>query len=101
QLSCFQQNAPYRKHWKGKRVVAIDGSLLNLPSSAELGTHFGYMKNQHELKNVGARCSLAYDVCNELVLDSSIEARSSSESDLAVAHLEHLCPETDILVFDR
>ncbi len=30
QLNFFYKNAPYQKHWKEKRVVAVDGSLLNL-----------------------------------------------------------------------
>lgn len=101
QLSYFQNHAPYKKNWKGKRVIAIDSSLLNLPPSEELGDSFGFMKNQHEFKSVGARCSVAYDVCNELIIDASIAARNSCEKELAVAHLDYLCPETDVLVFDR
>ena len=101
QLSYFQQHAPYKKNWKEKRVVAIDGSLLSLPYSEELSTAFGFLKNQHEVKSVGARCSMAYDVCNELVLDACISSRSSCEKELSVTHLNHLNPETDILVFDR
>lgn len=101
QLSYFQQNAPYKKSWKGKRVVAIDGSLMSLPLSQELSSTFGNLKNQHEVKNVGARCSMAYDVCNDLILDASIESINSCEKELTVAHLDHLNPKTDILVFDR
>lgn len=50
---------------------------------------------------MGARCSLAYDVCNELVLDAAITTRNSCEKEMAAEHLKHLCPEKDILVFDR
>jgi hypothetical protein len=102
QLSYFQKHAPYERNWKGKRIVAIDGSLLTLPFSPELNKSFGVMKNQHNTHHsVGARCSMAYDVCNELVLDANIVSRNSCEKELAVAHLNHLCPQTDILVFDR
>jgi hypothetical protein len=101
QLSYFQENAPYKKKWLDRRVVAIDGSLLTLPNSEELKSSFGVMKNQYEIQNIGARCSIAYDVCNELVLDASINAKSTCEKELAVAHLNNLCPETDIIVFDR
>ncbi|MCR6639994.1 MAG: transposase [Sporocytophaga sp.] len=79
----------------------MDGSLLVLPYSEELSTSFGVMKNQKELKVVGAKCSMAYDVCNELILDASIGPRKSCEKELAVNHLNQLCPQTDILVFDR
>ena len=100
QLGYFKQNAPYQRSWKGKRVVAKDGSLLNLPHTYDIEEEFGGVNNQHE-KIVSARCSFAYDVCNELVLDSKIAPRRSCEKDLAVDHLRSLNPSTDTLVFDR
>jgi hypothetical protein len=48
-----------------------------------------------------ARCSFAYDINNELVLDSIITKYKSCEKELAVAHLDRLNPESDVLVFDR
>lgn len=42
QLSYFTEHAPYKKDWKGHRIVAIDGSMLSLPSSDELSTSFGF-----------------------------------------------------------
>lgn len=81
-------------------MIAIDGSLLNLPHSQELAEGFGSTKNQY-CDIVGARCSFAYDVCNELVIDSIISRRNHCEKELAVMHLSHLNPEKDILVFDR
>lgn len=100
QLDYFYENAPYQKSWKGRRVVAIDGSLLNLPHTEDIEREFGGVTNQHE-KIISARCSFAYDVCNELVLDSRIAPRRSCEKELAVEHLQALNPESDILVFDR
>ena len=100
QLSYFDQQAPYKRNWKGKRVVAIDGSLLNLPHTQEIKEEFGSVKNQYE-DIVSGRCSFAYDVNNELVLDALIAPRRSCEKDLAVKLLEQLNPQEDILVFDR
>lgn len=100
QLHYFNKKAICKKYWKGKRVVAIDGSLLNLPHTKEIADTFGSAKNQHE-DLISARCSFAYDVCNELVLDAIIAPRLSCEKELAVQHLKHLNPKTDILVFDR
>ena len=99
-LAYFDQNAPFKKDWKQKRVVAIDGSLLNLPASDELKDDFGFITNQYE-EIISARCSFAYDVCNELVLDAQLARRDSCEKDLALKHLEGLNPRTDILVLDR
>ena len=100
QLSYFDQSAPYKCKWNGKRVVAIDGSLLNLPHNQEIKSEFGSVSNQYE-DVVSGRCSFAYDVSNELVLDALIAPRRSCEKDLAVKHLEQLNPQEDILVFDR
>lgn len=100
QLSYFDQKAPYKRDFMGKRVVAIDGSLLNLPHTEDIRVEFGGVCNQHE-QVVSARCSFAYDVVNELVLDALIAPRRSCEKELAVGHLSQLNPSTDILVFDR
>lgn len=100
QLDYFSKHAPEKKTWKNHRVVAIDGSLLNLPHTEEVRGVFGGVKNQHE-EVISGRCSFAYDVCNELVLDAQIAPRRSCEKELAVSHLAHLVPKHDILVFDR
>ena len=50
---------------------------------------------------VSARCSFAYDVVNELVLDAKIAPRRSCEKELAFNHIKHLNANSDILVFDR
>lgn len=100
QLLYFKENAPHQKVWKQKRVVAIDGSLLNLPHVEEVKESFGSVRNQYD-EIVSGRCSFAYDVCNELVLDAAIAPRRSCEKDLAVGHLDHLNPNEDILIFDR
>lgn len=100
QLKYFDNHAPNKKTWKGCRVVSIDGSLLNLPPTEEIKKEFGAVSNQYE-EVVSARCSFAYDVCNELILDATIAPRRSCEKDLAVRHLDSLNPARDILVFDR
>ncbi len=99
-LSYFNENAPTPKTWKEKRVVAIDGSSLNLPNHSELKEDFGFTSNQYD-EIIRAKCSFAYDVCNELVLDAQIDKIKTGEEDLAVRHLKNLNPQTDILVFDR
>lgn len=99
-ISYFIKNAPFQKNWKGKRVVAIDGSSLNLPNHNELKEDFGFTSNQYD-EIIRAKCSFAYDVCNELVLDAQIDKIKTGEEDLAVRHLKNLNSQTDILVFDR
>ncbi|WP_027472188.1 hypothetical protein [Saccharicrinis fermentans] len=59
-LEYFNENAPYKKDWKQKRVVAIDGTKINLPASEELKNDFGYSRNQHDETIIGALGSFAY-----------------------------------------
>ena len=100
QLKYFQEKAPHNNTWKGYRLVAIDGSTLNLPNSSRIRDHYGFVHNQHEQMN-RARCSFAYDICNELILDAQIAPHKSCEKELAVSHLSKLNPQTDLLIFDR
>ena len=95
-------NAPSRKSWNGKRVVAIDGSFLILPNEKCLIEKFGTFSNQKKAVSAGARVSLAYDVCNGIILDALIgHTQTDDEKEMAKKHLAHLNPESDILVFDR
>ncbi|MBL6447344.1 hypothetical protein JMN32_13580 [Fulvivirga sp. 29W222] len=71
-----------------------------MPHTDEVKAGFGSVKNQHE-DVVSARCSFAYDVYNELILDASIAPRRSCEKESALNHLSRLNPSSDILVFDR
>lgn len=100
QLDYFEENAPYKKNWKNNRVIAIDGSTLNLPNSEELKSVYGCQLNKSN-EGALAKCSVAYDVCNELIIDSVIGPVSNSEQEMALQHLPKLNSETDVLVFDR
>jgi len=101
QLEYFDQHAPVKNKWMGHRVVAIDGSSLTLPQEADLKNYFGTFKSQNKAERTGARISVAYDVCNHLVLDALIDKTESSEHDMAREHLSSLKPLSDLLVFDR
>jgi len=100
QLDYFEENAPYKKNWKNNRVIAIDGSTLNLPNSEELKSVYGCLLNKTD-EGAIAKCSVAYDVCNELIIDSFIGPVINSEQEMALIHLPKLNSETDLLVFDR
>jgi hypothetical protein len=101
-LDHFGKHAPSQKSWKGKRVVAIDGSFLILPNEKCLMDKFGTFSNQKKAVSTGARISLAYDVCNGLVLDALIgHTQTDDEKEMAKSHLSALNSKTDVLVFDR
>jgi hypothetical protein len=102
QLDYFNKHASQKKGWKGKRVIAIDGSIINLPSSQNIIDEFGFQTNNSEsVVSVSALASIAYDVDNELIIDANIVHVNSSERDLAAQHILKLNPSTDIILVDR
>lgn len=101
-MTYFNTHAPEKKQWKGKRVIGIDGSFLILPTEPGLIKEFGTFSNQKQSVSAGARISIAYDVCNHLILDATIgHTQQDDEKEMARAHLSKLNSNTDILVFDR
>src|SRR5690606_23014255 len=100
-LEYFNKNAAHKQLWHGYRLVAIDGSSLNLPEQDCLREQYGVSKNQSGTDSATARISVAYDVMNKLVLDARIDNMQTGEISMAKAHLSQLNPSTDLLVFDR
>lgn len=88
------------KIWNGFRLLAVDGSRLNLPNTKELASYYGETKNQNNSGVVQARVSVLYDVLNNYVLDGILSPLSVGESKLAVKHLKS-CKSNDLIIFDR
>ncbi len=88
------------KLWKGFRLLAVDGSTINLPFSKELSTEYRYARNQTGNTNVQARVSVLYDVENQLVIDANINSRSTYERAMGLKHLPK-CNSNDLIIFDR
>ena len=90
--------------WQDYLLLAVDGSLLQLPESAELIASFGLAENKGKSMPMG-RSSLLYDVKNELMLDALLQPYTSSEQDMALEHLNCLpalsLPACCLLLFDR
>ena len=95
----------YQTFW-GFRVLAVDGSRIQLPDSEDVRKTFGTIAwtNGSASQKQGERpCALAsvlYDVLNRIALDASLGAAKSYEVDLAIAHLAHT-KAGDLLVMDR
>jgi hypothetical protein len=101
---CYQL-PPQAQRWYGRRLLATDGSLLRLPSRAEVGEQFGWVEtqNQHGLCGVRypqGRVSVLYDVLNRLGLDANLAAYTIGEITLAEGHLVHTGPD-DVILYDR
>lgn len=98
------EHAALVQRWHGHRLLAVDSSLVRLPSSAGLGERFGWVQcaNHHGLQEryPQGRVSVLYDVLNQIALDPRLSASTVAETTLAHAHLAHVQPG-DVLLSDR
>lgn len=98
----FYSEAEYTKI-HDYRVLAIDGSKLNLPDSPELCSEFGFQLTSGE-PQVQGTASMLYDVCNNLILDAHLDKCKSNERVLADKHLQWLSDHSfgnELIIFDR
>jgi len=92
--------------WRGFRLIAIDGSDIQVPQKKSLKSCFGCAKNNKGETLAMAKLSCAYDILNNKTLDAQIDRCKSSERDLAVENIEaikllHHDETKDLYVMDR
>jgi hypothetical protein len=73
------------KLWRGYRVMALDGSFIQLPSDKELLEYFGGLGPEQTAAT--ALGSLLYDLENNIVVDAKIASIHDNERSLAEEHL--------------
>src|SRR2546421_3903467 len=92
------------KRWRGHRLLAMDGSLIRLPSSPELFQEFGEVAivNQHGKHDryPQGRISVLYDVLNGLALEGHLVSSMQGETELARLHLP-VVEANDVVITDR
>jgi hypothetical protein len=86
--------------WYGWRLVAVDGSTVQVPNTPETLAHFGAWQPARGCPCPMARLSQMFDVLNHVTLDAVIAPKSQGERELAAAHLAHLLPG-DLVLLDR
>lgn len=96
---------PGYKTYKDFRLLAVDGSRIQLPDSEVVRLEFGErtIKNQHDTVSgsyTSGLCSVLYDVLNEIVVDGVLAPDNASEIALAIGH-SNCCQESDLILFDR
>jgi hypothetical protein len=91
------------KRWREYRLLAIDGSKINLPNDPRVREYFGTSGAGNS--SPCAQGSILYDIENDLVVDARIEPMSSDERTLAAGHIKKLAKmETfgkELILFDR
>lgn len=96
----FYSNYCYKK-WYNMRLVAIDGSIYKLPKTKNVIKKYGeYTTNIMDESVIISRVSKAYDVLNNISIDTRIENTEIGEHKLAKEHLKNL-RKSDLLLFDR
>ncbi|MFC4873635.1 transposase [Negadavirga shengliensis] len=86
--------------WKGYRILAGDGSTLNLPASKQVRGHFGVDANSP--KKSLARIFLVYDVHTGFTLRAGIGRMSTGEGGMLEDCLDRMPSRPDdLLVLDR
>lgn len=101
-VQAFYKNTAFKK-WKGFRVLAVDGSTLQLPGNhLSLGQKFSYhcFGPKADVGHWMSRISYLYDVFNGLVLDAGMESYTTSESSLCNQHMPFV-KKGDLVLFDR
>jgi hypothetical protein len=85
------------------RLLAIDGSKIQIPDNAKTRAYFGTITNNHEgFETAQALASCLYDVDNKMIIDAQLSQCTDSERRLAKLHIDALGNNTsDIIIFDR
>ena len=102
----FYEDNEYKK-FKGFRLLAVDGSCVEIPNSEELRMHYGYASNSNSQKKVArGLSSTVYDVENKIVLSSLLGRYDDSERELAIKNIDKLKSFNhgeikDLILFDR
>lgn len=102
----FYEDNDFKKY-KGYRLLAIDGSCMEIPNTEELINHYGYATNSNSNKKVArALSSTIFDVENKIVVSSLLGRYDDSERELAIKNLDILeglnkGDINDLILFDR
>jgi hypothetical protein len=87
------------KRWRNYRVVAVDGSCINLMNNKSLSEYFGGQSNQNCFFTT-AKAFYCYDVLNELVIFSQLQPYRIGELTMAYKYIDKT--EDDmLLIYDR
>lgn len=86
--------------WQGFRLLALDGSMSELPVEPDVGTHFGVWHPAAGGSCPKARLSQLFDPLNRVTVDALILPKDIGEREAAARHCVHLQP-TDLVLLDR
>jgi len=92
------------KKYKGYRLLAIDGSITEIPNTNSNREYFGCYHNQSDRQQARAMASVIYDIENDYILESDIRTWKAAERKVAQELIERLLEKgskNDLILFDR
>jgi transposase len=97
---CFQREHGDLVRWKKYRLLALDGTTINLPGRKALAARFGTSKNQRGSKTPQARMVMLQFPLTRLPWRYTLAPRTQGETTLAGPLLDQLCCD-DLVLMDR
>ena len=90
------------KTWKGYQLIAVDGSTVSLPPSAQIKRSFGiFAKTINGTKTCMAQALICFDVLSNYVLASKIDKMDTGEKSLLRILLPEIKATNAIFILDR
>jgi len=90
--------------FRGYRLCAIDGSVIQLPNTTRLRERYGSVTNQRTKQLARAKVSAILDLENDIILSAKIMNYRVSERDAAkelITELTEMSRGNDLFIFDR
>ncbi len=89
------------KTWHGRRLLAADGTYLNLPDTPDTRARYSLQENQWDGGAcVQALASVLYDLLNNLGLNATLDTKRAEKDFLFEQHAACM-KEGDVIVLDR
>ena len=93
------------KKFKGRRLLAVDGSTLRVPKTDETAAHFGVIKyvngkKTREMNRVEAKATVLFDLLNKIPVSAKLTPGRTNDIKACRQHLVDLKPK-DIVIADR
>ena len=98
----YEKDEDYQKDvklWKGKRILAADCTIINLPYKKGLRKKYSIQTNGTDQERLQAQASLLYDVLNDIAINVWLDKKKSEKSYLFERH-ENFIKEDDIITLD-
>lgn len=92
--------------WQGYRILAVDGTKIQLPDNPATVKEFGTWSYRAQHKGgITGTCTMAlgsvlYDVLNHVAVDAKLERCDAYEVNIAKEHLKQT-EDNDLVIYDR